>query len=194
MNNSKNLTLSIAIISLVIVIGCARPQGSDPAEKRDFVQNMKAQALNDLYAKYPQAKSQIENSAGYSVFSNINTQLLFFGTGNGYGVATDSSTGSQTYMKMLQASAGIGVALKDIREVIIFNNPDTFRNFVTKGWDLGVQAGVGAKSDEKGAEATGAVSVANMDVIIYQLTEAGIELRTNVAGKKYWTDNELNYR
>lgn len=194
MNNSKNLMFSMVIISLVCIMGCARPQGSDPAEKRDFVQNMKNQALNDLYAKYPQAKRQIENSAGYSVFSNVNTQLLFFGTGNGYGIATDNSNGRQTYMKMLQASAGIGVALKDFREVIIFNNPNTFRNFVTKGWDFGVQAGAGAKSGEKGGEATGAMSVSSLDVIVYQLTEAGIELRTNVAGKKYWTDDELNYR
>lgn len=193
MRNFNYLSLIVAFITLSAVLGCARPQGTDPAEKRDFVQNMKTQTLNDLYAKYPQAKRQIENSAGYSVFSNINTQLLFFGTGNGYGVATDNSDGRQTYMKMLQASAGIGVALKDFREVIIFNNPNTFRNFVTKGWDLGVQAGAGAKSDEKGGEASGAASVAAMDVIIYQLTEAGIELRTNVAGKKYWIDDELNY-
>lgn len=190
----KYITLSLAVVSMLVVIGCARPQGTDPAEKRDFVQNMRRQALNDLYAKYPQARKQIANSAGYAVFSNINTQLLFFGTGNGYGIAHNNSTGTETYMKMLQASAGIGVALKDFREVIIFNNPATFRNFVTKGWDLGVQAGAGAKSGEQGGEASGAMSVASMDVIVYQLTEAGIELRTNVAGKKYWIDDELNYR
>lgn len=193
MKNIKFMSLFIACVSIISVLGCARPQGADPAEKRDFVQNMKKKTLNDLYAKYPQAKHQIANSAGYAVFSNINTQLLFFGTGNGYGIAVSNSTDRETYMKMLQASAGIGVALKDIREVIIFNNPNTFRNFVTRGWDLGVQAGAAAKSGEQGGEASGAMSV-DENIIIYQLTEAGIELRTNVSGKKYRVDDELNYR
>ena len=64
-------------------------------------------------------------------------------------------------------------------------------DFIVHGWDLGIGGGAGAKSGEKGGGASEAVSV-DPSVIIYQLTEAGIELRTNVSGKKYWLGDELN--
>jgi hypothetical protein len=30
------------------------------------------------------------------------------------------------------------------------------------------------------------------DIIIYQLTEAGVALQATIAGTKYWKDKELN--
>ncbi len=153
---------------------------------------MRQQTLNELYAKYPYTRQQVQNAAGYAVFSNVNTQVIFFGGGGGYGVAVDNSTGKKTYMRMAQATAGLGVGLKDFREVIIFKNPSTFNKFVISGWDFGVEAGAGAKSGKKGADVSGALSVS--DVVIYQLTEAGIELKSTVSGKKYWLYKELNYR
>lgn len=188
-----NYKLGFLLIGMFLVIACARAQGVDPAEKRAFALQMHNDTLNELYREQPQAKRQIENAAGYATFSNINIQLLFFGSGNGYGVAVDRYSGKKTYMKMLQASAGLGIALKDFREVIIFNSDRDFTNFIVHGWDLGIGAGAGAKSDETGAEATGAVSVVSDSIIIYQLTKSGIELRTSVNGKKYWLDDELNY-
>ena len=63
---------------------------------------MATDTLAELYAGVPGARSLVENSVGYGVFSNINTQLMFFGTGNGYGVVTDTSDGFKTYMKMAE--------------------------------------------------------------------------------------------
>lgn len=182
----------LSLVCFVFIISCAKPQGTTPSEKRQYILNMEEQTMAELYARRPESKVQVDKSAGYAVFSNINTQLLFFGGGNGYGVAVDRSTGKKTYMRMLQASAGIGVALKDFREVMIFRNAQSFRNFVTKGWDMSVQAGAGAKTEEQGGAESGAISVSE-DIITYHITSEGIELRTNVAGKKYWQDNELNY-
>lgn len=183
----------ILLLSMVVVAGCARPNDGTPAQKRTYINQMRQDTLNELYAKYPHARQQVESAAGYAVFSNVNTQIIFFGGGGGYGVAVDNSTGKKTYMRMAQASAGLGIGLKDFREVIIFRNPSTFNKFVISGWDFGVEAGAGAKSEEKGGEVSGALSVSD-DVTIYQLTEAGVELKTTVSGKKYWLYKELNYR
>lgn len=183
----------ILLLSMVVVAGCARPNDGTPAQKRTYINQMRQDTLNELYAKYPHARQQVESAAGYAVFSNVNTQIIFFGGGGGYGVAVDNSNGKKTYMRMAQASAGLGVGLKDFREVIIFRNPSTFNKFVISGWDFGVEAGAGAKSEEKGREVSGALSVSD-DVTIYQLTEAGVELKTTVSGKKYWLYKELNYR
>jgi len=52
---------------------------------------------------------------------------MFFGTGNGYGVVVDNSDGHKTYMKM--GEGGFGVALKDFREVIIFDEQSAYNTF-----------------------------------------------------------------
>ncbi len=127
------VTCIALIICLVCLMACAKPQGNTPQQKRDFVNEMAADTLTELNEKNPETKSLIENAVGYGVFSDINTQLLYFGTGNGYGVVTDNSDGSKIYMRMGEASAGLGVALTDFREVIIFNDHGAFTNFVTEG-------------------------------------------------------------
>jgi len=141
-------------------------------EKRDFILRMKDDTLAELYKKEPETRAMIKCAPGYAVFSNINTQLLFFSTGSGYGVVINNSTGKKNYMKTAQAGVGLGVAIKDFRVVIIFTNKSVLREFVEKGWDYGGQAGAGAKSSEKGKAASDASSV-DSDILIYQITEAG---------------------
>ena len=108
----RNGILQIVVLScLFLLAGCAKPQGNTPQQNRDFVNEMADATLAQLYETNPETQSLIENAVGYGVFSDINTQLLYFGTGNGYGVVTDNSDGSKTYMRMGEASAGLGVAL-----------------------------------------------------------------------------------
>ncbi len=189
----RKISIFFAIfIVFSFLISCASPRGMTPAQKRAFVERMHDNALKELYAKRPYAREQIRRAAGYAVFSNVNAQVIFLGGGVGYGVAVDNYTGKKTFMRMVQATAGLGVGLKDFREIIIFKNRPTFEKFIISGWDFGVEAGVGVKSGEKGEAVSGALSVAD-DIIVYQLTDAGVELKTTVSGKKYWLDKELNY-
>jgi lipid-binding SYLF domain-containing protein len=182
----------IALSVVVFIVGCTKPPGSTTQEKRDFISKMKNDTLAELYKKKPDTRILIKNAAGYGVFSNINTQLLIFGGGSGYGVVVDNSTGKETYMKMGQFGAGLGVAIEDFRAVIIFLNKRVLQEFVESGWDFGGKADVGAKSSEKGGALSGAVS-ANSDMVIYQLAKAGIALRAQLAGTKYWRYDDLNY-
>lgn len=187
---------SILLLILAVVISgaysCARPKGNDAETKRAYVLNMKDQTLAELYKKKPEAKTIVENAAGYGVFSNFNTQLLIIGSGNGYGVVINNSTGDKTYMEMAEGGIGLGVALKDFREVIVFVNKTTLHEFVKSGWNFGVQGDAALQSDDKGGAVTGEVPL-DSDVIIYQITESGIALRTNIGASKYWIDSELNY-
>lgn len=185
------MVLSV-IISVAFLYACARPKGGNPQEKRDFVLRMKDRTLEDLYAAKPFTKDMIKNAAGYGVFSNINTQLLVLGSGSGYGVIVDNATGKKTYMKMAEGGVGLGVAVTDFREVIIFNNPAVMRQFISKGWDFGVQGDAVLKSRTEGGGASGKIPFES-DIVIYQLTKQGIALRTNVGAEKYWIDSDLNY-
>jgi len=188
----KYRTVSIILFfSFVFLVGCARPQGETPQEKREFILKMEQDTLDELYEKEPETRSLVKNAVGYGVFSDINTQLMFFGTGNGYGVVVNNSNGQKTYMKMGEGGVGLGVALKDFREIIIFNDQSAYTNFVTEGWSLGGQGDAAAKYKDSGDAATGAVPL-DSGVLVYQLTDSGIALRAHFGASKYWRDDDLN--
>ncbi len=55
-------------------------------------------------------------------------------------------------MNMAEAGVGIGLGLKDFREVIVLNSRGKLNNFITSGWNVGTeQASAEAKYD-KGCE------------------------------------------
>ena len=63
--------------------------------------------------------------------------------------------------------------------------------FIEKGWEFGGSADATAKSGEKG-EAIGGEAYFEDDIIIYQMTEAGVALQATISGTKYQKDSELN--
>jgi lipid-binding SYLF domain-containing protein len=180
------------LFSLLSFYGCAKPQGYSPQSKRAYILQMRDNTLAEIYSKSPYMKDLVAHAAGYGVFSNINTQLLIIGSGNGYGVVTDNANGKTTFMRMAEGGVGLGVALTDFKELIIFNNPAVMRQFISSGWDFGVQGDAVLKSKTQGAAASGSVPF-DSDIVIYQLTKQGIALRTNVGAEKYWIDSDLNY-
>jgi len=68
--------------------------------------------------------------------------------------------------------AGIGPGVKDFRAVIIFRKREDMDKFVEKGWEFGGQADAALKTGENGAAYSAAQS-SDLDIITYQLTEAG---------------------
>jgi len=184
------LILSLVIVGLMFT-ACARPKGDNPQEKRAFVQQMKNDTLAELYANKPYAKQLVQSASGYAVFSNFNTQLLIVGSGNGYGVAVDNSNGDNIYMKMAEGGVGLGVALKNFREVIVFNNKAVFNKFITEGWTYGAQGDAAAKYKDDGG-ATSAEVPLDSDVVVFQMTKDGIALRATIGASKVWIDDELN--
>jgi len=187
----RNFTTSL-IALLILTAGCIGPKGFNPDQKREFVLNMKNDALSQLYREKPHTQKLIENAAGYGVFSNINAQILFVGGGGGYGTITDNQNGTQTYMKMAEGGLALGIGIKDFREIIIFNSPAVLYKFINFGWDLTLSGDAAAKSGSKGG-AIGIETDFQSDVVIYQITKNGIALSTSLAGSKYWKDKELNY-
>ena len=137
------------------------------------------------------AEEKVRNAAGYGVFSNINSYLLFVSTGNGYGVMHNNLTGEDTYMRMFSLGGGIGMGIKDFRMIVVFKNENDFERFIEKGWDFSGQVDAAAKSGEKGGSVSGSQS-ADLDIITYQITESGIALQATLQGTKFWKYAELN--
>ncbi len=186
-----NPALRLFFIGLVLTIGaCATTGGKSPDEKRQAIQSMKTEVLNDLYRIKPDVRAQIAKAPGYAVFSNANVNLVLASFGGGYGVAKNNRGGDHTYMKMGEVGFGVGLGVKDFRAVFVFHSTETMNNFIDKGWAFGAQADAAAKASDKGGAVGGEIVVNNMT--IYQLTESGLALQATIKGTRYWKDAELN--
>ena len=137
----------------------------------------------------------VKDSVGYAVFSNTGINLLLVSTANGSGISHDNKSGTDVYMKMFSAGAGIGMGVKTFRGIFVFHTKDSFNAFVESGWDFSGQADAAASTDaDKDADA-GAIDETmsvTQGVTVYQLTDKGLALQATLQGTKYWKDDELN--
>lgn len=173
--------------------GCQAPKGDTSQEKRDYVQQMRQDVLNELYQRQPDARSKVESSAGYGVFTNLSTKIFVLAAGHGYGIVRDKTTGKDTYMRMAEIGGGLGIGAKKLRLVFVFDNASALNTFVNSGWEFGGQADAVAKTgDEGGAASAEGTSGELSGMSVYRITDTGISLSATVAGTKYYRDKELN--
>lgn len=167
-------------------------EAKERAEKQQEIRKMAQDTLNKLYTSNPGAKQAIEGAAGYAVFSNTGVKILLAGSGKGAGVAVNNKTKKETFMKMLELQAGLGMGVKKFRVVFIFDNDKVFNDFVDSGWEFGGQATAAAKAGEgKGGSMAGATSVSD-GVWMYQLTDKGVAVEITAKSTKYSKDDDLN--
>ena len=184
------------LIVLVCLAGVATvavaDDEKDKEKERTEIRQMSHQTLARLYKEEPSAKAAIKKAYGYAVFSNTGIKILFGGSGNGEGVAIKNQDKNETFMKMFEIQAGLGMGVKKFRVIFVFDNQKAFEGFVNSGWEFGGQASAAAKtSPEKGGSMAGAASVSE-GVWMYQLTDKGLALELTGKGTKYSKDKDLN--
>jgi lipid-binding SYLF domain-containing protein len=147
--------------------------------------------LHKLYEAQPKAKTAIDQAAGYAVFSNRGVKILLAGSGKGKGLAVNNKTRKETFMKMIELQAGLGMGVKKFSVVFVFDNEKVFSSFINSGWDFGGQATAAAKTGDKGGSMAGAASVSD-GVWMYQMTEKGLAAEITAKSTKYYKDGDLN--
>jgi lipid-binding SYLF domain-containing protein len=76
----------------------------------------------------------------------MGANLLLLSTARGAGIAVNSKTKQETFMKMISAGAGLGVGVKDYRVVFAFETEKAWLNFLDSGWDGSAQSDAAAKT------------------------------------------------
>lgn len=160
-------------------------------EKRQEIRSMATKTLARLYEIRPSAKAGIESAAGYGVFSDFGVKIFVAGGGKGKGVVVNNKTKQETFMKMVEVQAGLGVSVKKFSVVFVFEHEEGLNDFINKGWEFGGQTTAAAKVGEKGASFSGAVSV-SPGVWMYQMTDTGLAIDITGKGTKYYKDKKLN--
>jgi lipid-binding SYLF domain-containing protein len=182
----------IAPLLAVILLASGLSSAKDsPEQKKAKTRKMAGQTLTDLYKLQPSAKAAIQKSAGYAVFNNMGTNLLLLSTARGAGIAVNSKTKQETFMKMISAGAGLGLGVKDYRVVFVFETSKALTQFLDSGWSGSAQTDAAAKVGKSGAAYSGAVEVAP-GVWVYQITKNGVALQLTLQGTKYYKDDDLN--
>ena len=75
----------------------------------------------------------------------MGANLFLLSTARGAGMAVNSKTKQDTFMKMISAGAGLGVGVKDYRVVFVFENESALARFLDSGWSGSGQADAAAK-------------------------------------------------
>lgn len=186
--------ISIVLLVFALFMTSATPDlvfGQDTKNKeKSEVRKMARDTLARLYKAQPGAKKAVERGAGYAVFSNFGMKIFVAGGGRGKGIAFSNATKKETFMKMIEVQAGLGMGIKKFRLVWVFENSKDLDNFINSGWELGAQVTAAAKAGEQGSAFAGAMSVAP-GVWLYQLTDDGLALELTAKGTKYYKDDKL---
>ena len=183
----RKIAMFFALLGVTATLATAK---DTPEQKREKTRKMANQTLKDLYKLEPRAQAAIQNSAGYAIFNNLNTNLFVLSTARGAGIAISKSK-QETFMKMISGGVGLGIGVKDYRVVFVFETDAAFNSFFTSGWSGETSADAAAKAGKSGGSATGAISVAP-GVSVYQITKNGVALQLTLQGTKYYKDDDLN--
>ena len=184
----QNLAVAALVCALTMSAHAADPKIE---KKQKDIRNMAHDTLQRLYKAEPKAKAAVHGAAGYAVFSNLGVKILVAGSGNGKGIAVDNKTKKETFMKMLELQAGLGMGVKKFSVIFVFDNEKALNSFVNSGWQFGGQATAAATTGTQGGAMAGAASVSD-GVWMYQLTDKGVALEITAKSTKYYKDDDLN--
>lgn len=188
----------MGIASLMIVLGfglqaCSTAPLSEyqADEQRASIRQMANETLAQLYQQYPDARRQMQRSAGYAVFSNFGLKFLFMGSATGEGLAVNHATRQETFMRMVELQPGYGFGVQRFRLVFVFETPQAFDQFVDSGWEFGGNAMASAqtRTQQMGSQLGMSVSPG---VLMYQLSDQGAIVGVSITGAKYYPDPDLN--
>ena len=167
------------------------PSQGEIEQTRQQVRQVAQDALATLGQINPAARRAIERAPGYAVFSSFGVKILVAGGTTGRGVVVDQRSRDETFMKMVQAQAGLGFGVEQDRLIFVFTEEQALRNFIDQGWEFGGQAKLSVMAEGAGGMMSGAASVAP-GVYLYQLTETGLAATITVSGTKFFVDSDLN--
>jgi len=181
----------LIIGSALATLGAAAHAEADKSAKQSEIKQKSMQALQDFFKADPKLKDAVGKAPGYAVFTTFGLSFGFGGAG-GRGIAHDAKAGTNTFMSIAQASAGLQAGASDTRYLFIFDTPQAFADFVDKGWDASASAaaGVGAGGDNTANVKAGAGNIQGGRM--YALTKAGLQAGAAVSGMKAWKDKDLN--
>ena len=177
---------------LVLGAGCISPKGDTGDEKRSEIRKKNSTILEQVYSSYGSAREEVSKSKGYATFSSVDAKILVAGSGNGYGMLMNNSSKAVTYMRMAKLQLGLGAGVQELSLLFIFKSEKTLNEFLANGWTFGAGASAALRGKEQGLGDKSVNTTVDQDPLVYQVTDAGVNLSATVSGIKFTQDASLN--
>ena len=186
-----------ALLAVVVLVGC-QSTGKDGKpltqeqiiQKRNATLQMSKTGLDALIKQNPAVKKQIDQAAGYAVFSTTNVNVVLIVVARGEGVLFDKRRKEPVFMQALKTGEGLGAGYQDQYQIAIFKTPGAIDQFLMTSID-GQRGGVDVDANFS-AGSGGTIRSFNPDITFYTVGLSGYDLQANYGGTLYLVDQQLN--
>ena len=159
-------------------------------QKRDATLTMAKTGLNALIKQKPSVQKEIEQAAGYAVFTTTNVNIVLLVVARGEGVLFDKRRKDPIFMQALKTGEGLGAGYQDQYQVAIFKTPGAIDQFLLTSID-GHRGGVDVDANFS-AGSGGTIRSFNPEITFYTVGLSGYDLQANYGGTLYLVDKQLN--
>ncbi|MBU3615995.1 hypothetical protein [Polynucleobacter sp. JS-Polo-80-F4] len=188
---------ALALLAASFLAGC-QSTGQDgkpltPAEimqKRDATIKMSKTGLDALIKQKPDVQKEIDQAAGYAVFTTTNVNIVLIVLARGEGVLFDKRRTDPIFMQALKTGEGLGAGYQDQYQVAIFKTPGAIDQFLLTSID-GRRGGLDVDANFS-AGSGGTIRSFNPEITFYTVGLSGYDLQANYGGTLYLVDQQLN--
>ena len=185
------------LLASLFLVGC-QSTGQDgkpltPAEilqKRDATLKMSKTGLDALIKQNPAVKKEIDQGAGYAVFTTTNVNIVLLVVARGEGVLFDKRRKDPIFMQAIKTGEGLGAGYQDQYQVAIFKTPGAIDQFLLTSID-GHRGGMDVDANFS-AGSGGTIRSFNPEITFYTVGLSGYDLQANYGGTLYLVDQQLN--
>lgn len=189
--------MAVMLLAAVFLTGCqstgpdGKPLTQDQMiQKRDATLQMSKTGLDLLIKQKPSVQKEIDQAAGYAVFSATNVNIVLIVLARGEGVLFDKRRKDPIFMKALKTGEGLGAGYQVQYQIVIFKTPDAIDQFLLTSVD-GQRGGVDVDANFS-AGSGGTIRSFNPEITFYTVGESGYDLQANYGGTLYLVDQQLN--
>lgn len=195
--NTLSKCISVAVLASAFLAGC-QSTGQDgkpltPAEimqKRDATLKMSKTGLDALIKQKPEVQKEIDQAAGYAVFTTTNVNIVLIVVARGEGVLFDKRRKDPIFMQALKTGEGLGAGYQNQYQVVIFKTPGAIDQFLLTSID-GNRGGIDVDANFS-AGSGGTIRSFNPEITFYTVGLSGYDLQANYGGTLYLVDQQLN--
>ncbi len=159
-------------------------------QKRDATLKMAKTGLDALIKQKPEIQKEINQAAGYAVFTTTNVNIVLLVLARGEGVLFDKRRKEPIFMQALKTGEGIGAGYQDQYQIVIFKSPGAIDQFLLTSID-GRRGGMDIDANFS-AGSGGEIRSFNPEITFYTVGLSGYDLQANYGGTLYLVDQQLN--
>ena len=189
--------LALTLLAVASLLGCqSTGQDGKPLttaeiiQKRDATLKMSRTGLEALIKQKPDVQKEIDQAAGYAVFTTTNVNIVLLVVARGEGVLFDKRRKEPIFMQALKTGEGLGAGYQDQYQVAIFKTPGAIDQFLLTSID-GRRGGIDIDANFS-AGSGGTIRSFNPEITFYTVGLSGYDLQANYGGTLYLVDQQIN--